>query len=115
MPLDTTSLFLIPGSDFKKHDSVGTVLAGFHYDFNLLTIHGKSRFPGLYVWLRDGRCALRPPLSHASPPLLRSWFTKTPARAHFAFMRQRQRSYACVDWLFFVIGGTTLSAERLEC
>eukprot|EP00904_Undaria_pinnatifida_P009792 jgi/Undpi1/5943/HiC_scaffold_2.g01217.m1 len=43
------------GSDFKKHDSVGTVLAGFHYDFNLLTIHGKSRFPGLSVWLRDGR------------------------------------------------------------
>uniref|UniRef100_A0A7S2G785 Isopenicillin N synthase-like Fe(2+) 2OG dioxygenase domain-containing protein n=1 Tax=Octactis speculum TaxID=3111310 RepID=A0A7S2G785_9STRA len=30
-------------------------LAGFHYDLNFLTIHGKSRFPGLYVWLRDGR------------------------------------------------------------
>ena len=27
----------------------------FHYDLNLLTIHGKSRYPGLFVWLRDGR------------------------------------------------------------
>ena len=24
-------------------------------DLNLLTIHGKSKFPGLYVWLRNGR------------------------------------------------------------
>ena len=23
-------------------------------DFNFITIHGKSRFPGLFVWLRDG-------------------------------------------------------------
>ena len=28
---------------------------GFHYDLNLLTIHGKSRYPGLYVWRRDGQ------------------------------------------------------------
>jgi isopenicillin N synthase-like dioxygenase len=28
---------------------------GFHYDLNLLTIHGRSRFPGLHIWLRDGR------------------------------------------------------------
>jgi hypothetical protein len=21
---------------------------------NFLTIHGKSRFPGLFIWLRDG-------------------------------------------------------------
>jgi isopenicillin N synthase-like dioxygenase len=39
-------------SDLEKHD-VGTPLAGFHYDLNWLTIHGKSRFPGLYVWLRN--------------------------------------------------------------
>jgi hypothetical protein len=24
-------------------------------DLNLLTIHGKSRYPGLFIWLRDGR------------------------------------------------------------
>jgi len=28
---------------------------GFHYDFNFLSCHGKSRFPGLYIRLRDGR------------------------------------------------------------
>ena len=33
---------------------LNTVLAGFHYDLNFLTIHGKSRFPGLKVWTRDG-------------------------------------------------------------
>lgn len=27
----------------------------YHYDLNFLTVHGKSRFPGLFVWRRDGR------------------------------------------------------------
>jgi isopenicillin N synthase-like dioxygenase len=40
------------GTDLERYD-VGTTLAGFHYDIALLTCHGKSRFPGLYVWLRD--------------------------------------------------------------
>lgn len=31
------------------------MLAGFHYDLNFLTIHGRSRYPGLFIWLRDGR------------------------------------------------------------
>lgn len=56
------------GSDFGKHESLGTVLAGFHYDLNLLTIHGKSRFPGLSVWLRDGRCGGISPPSIFPPP-----------------------------------------------
>ena len=34
---------------------VGTVFAGFHNDLNFLTVHGKSRFPGLFIWLRDGK------------------------------------------------------------
>ena len=42
------------GSDFSKYGTLNTVLAGYHYDLNLMTIHGKSRFPGLFVWLRDG-------------------------------------------------------------
>lgn len=41
------------GSDLKKH-SKGTVFASFHYDFNFLTVHGKSRYPGLFIWLRNG-------------------------------------------------------------
>ena len=40
-------------SDLVKYD-VGTIFAGFHYDFNFLTIHGKSRYPGLFAWLRTG-------------------------------------------------------------
>ena len=40
-------------SDVMKYD-VGTAFAGFHYDLNFLTIHGKSRYPGLFVWTREG-------------------------------------------------------------
>lgn len=40
------------GSDMIKND-VGAVFAGYHYDIAFLTIHGKSRFPGLYVWTRN--------------------------------------------------------------
>ncbi|KAI9357336.1 hypothetical protein DFJ73DRAFT_789431 [Zopfochytrium polystomum] len=41
-------------SDLEKYGKVATVLAGFHTDLNFLTIHGKSRFPGLYIWAKDG-------------------------------------------------------------
>lgn len=40
------------GSDLIRND-VGATLAGFHYDIAFLTIHGKARYPGLYVWLRN--------------------------------------------------------------
>mmetsp|Transcript_19954 Transcript_19954/g.14661 ORF Transcript_19954/g.14661 Transcript_19954/m.14661 type:complete len:141 (+) Transcript_19954:592-1014(+) len=40
------------GSDLKKYD-VGTTLAGFHYDIAFMTVHGKCRYPGLYIWLRN--------------------------------------------------------------
>lgn len=40
------------GSDLNKFGK-GTAFAGFHYDFNFLTVHGKARYPGLYVWLRN--------------------------------------------------------------
>lgn len=40
-------------SDLVKNDK-GSVFAGFHYDLNFLTIHGKSRYPGLFIWLRTG-------------------------------------------------------------
>lgn len=50
----STHLLAPTGSDLSRYNQVGTVLAGFHYDISFITIHGKSRFPGLYVWLRDG-------------------------------------------------------------
>lgn len=53
------------GSNFNKLSKINTVLAGYHYDLNFLTIHGKSRFPGLYVWLRDGqRVPVKVPTGH---------------------------------------------------
>jgi isopenicillin N synthase-like dioxygenase len=63
LPVDTfTSLMkygphlLAPtGSDFMRFGQLGTVLAGFHYDISFLTIHGRARFPGLFVWTRDGK------------------------------------------------------------
>jgi isopenicillin N synthase-like dioxygenase len=42
------------GSNLGKYNSLDTIFAGFHYDLNFLTIHGKSRFPGLFIWLRNG-------------------------------------------------------------
>lgn len=42
------------GSDLRRHGEEGTVFAGYHYDLNFLTIHGRSRFPGLSIWLRNG-------------------------------------------------------------
>mmetsp|Transcript_4559 Transcript_4559/g.6903 ORF Transcript_4559/g.6903 Transcript_4559/m.6903 type:complete len:348 (-) Transcript_4559:146-1189(-) len=39
-------------SDLQKYD-IGTAFANFHYDLNFITIHGKSRYPGLFLWTRD--------------------------------------------------------------
>ena len=53
--LDGGAHLLAPtGSDLNKND-VGSILAGFHYDIAFLTIHGKSRYPGLYAWLRNNQ------------------------------------------------------------
>ncbi|ETO24067.1 hypothetical protein RFI_13091 [Reticulomyxa filosa] len=50
------------GIDFNKYGKLNTIIAGYHYDLNFITLHGKSRFPGLYIWLRDGRrCAVKVP------------------------------------------------------
>ncbi|KIK70704.1 hypothetical protein GYMLUDRAFT_65917 [Collybiopsis luxurians FD-317 M1] len=40
-------------SDLKKYGQKDTILAGFHKDLNFLTIHGKSRYPGLNIWARN--------------------------------------------------------------
>eukprot|EP00939_MAST-03C_sp_MAST-3C-sp1_P004638 g4638.t1 len=42
------------GSNLEKYSKPETVFATFHQDLNFMTIHGKSRYPGLYIWLRDG-------------------------------------------------------------
>ena len=43
------------GSDLNKYNELGTVLAGFHFDLNFITIHSASRYPGLFIWLRSGK------------------------------------------------------------
>lgn len=40
-------------SDLKKYGERDTILAGFHTDLNFLTIHGRSRYPGLHIWARN--------------------------------------------------------------
>ncbi|KIO08583.1 hypothetical protein M404DRAFT_134307 [Pisolithus tinctorius Marx 270] len=40
-------------SDLVKYGKKDTILAGFHTDLNCLTIHGRSRFPGLNIWARN--------------------------------------------------------------
>lgn len=32
----------------------GQVMTAFHHDFDLLTVHGKPRFGGLFIWLNTG-------------------------------------------------------------
>ncbi|KAL7751516.1 hypothetical protein RI367_002979 [Sorochytrium milnesiophthora] len=43
------------GSDISRFHDVNTVFAGFHYDLSFMTIHGKSRFPGLHIWARHAQ------------------------------------------------------------
>lgn len=40
-------------SDLVKYGHNDTILAGFHTDLNFLTIHGRSRYPGLNIWARN--------------------------------------------------------------
>lgn len=42
------------GSDLRVN-KLGAVLNGFHYDISFLTAHGKSRYPSLYIWLRNNQ------------------------------------------------------------
>lgn len=41
------------GIDLLK-TTPGQLLTAFHRDFDLLTIHGKARYAGLYAWLNTG-------------------------------------------------------------
>jgi len=41
------------GCDLSKYNK-GTIFSGFHYDLNFLTLHAKSNYPLLYIWLRNG-------------------------------------------------------------
>ncbi|GHJ86658.1 hypothetical protein NliqN6_3060 [Naganishia liquefaciens] len=40
-------------TDLNKYGQLDSIFAGFHSDLNFLTIHGKSRYPGLHIWARN--------------------------------------------------------------
>jgi len=50
-------------SDLNRFGEKDTILAGFHTDLNFLTIHGRSRYPGLHIWGRNtgNRIAVKVP------------------------------------------------------
>ncbi|RHZ77390.1 hypothetical protein Glove_180g71 [Diversispora epigaea] len=50
---DGPHLLAPTGSDLNIYGKLNTILAGFHYDLDFLTIHGKSKYPGLNIWPRD--------------------------------------------------------------
>jgi hypothetical protein len=56
---------LAPTAVDLERTKKGDILAAFHRDFSLVTIHGKSRFPGLFAWLNTGeRFQVKVPEGH---------------------------------------------------
>ena len=52
---DGPHLLAPTGVDVSLHPEIDTCIAGYHTDLNLITAHGKARYPGLYIWLRNGK------------------------------------------------------------
>lgn len=40
-------------TNLSKYGHLNEIFAGFHTDLNFLTIHGRSRYPGLHIWARN--------------------------------------------------------------
>jgi len=93
-------------SDLHRHGKLDTVLAGFHTDLNFLTIHGRSRYPGLNIWARNTgrRIAVRIPqgnyllvqagtqLEHVTGGLIRAGYHEVVVnKATLAAVERRQR------------------------
>ena len=51
---DGKQLLAPTGIDISKYNTLNTTYATFHTDISFLTIHGKSNYPGLRIWLRNG-------------------------------------------------------------
>lgn len=45
---------MAPLANDLRRIKTGEPFVDFHYDFTYMTVHGKSRFPGLYIWLANG-------------------------------------------------------------
>ena len=72
LPQDALSKTIINGLPYLSPPAVdlktikpGEIITGFHRDFDLLTVHGKSRYSGLYAWLLSGeRFSVQVPDGH---------------------------------------------------
>jgi isopenicillin N synthase-like dioxygenase len=45
---------LAPNANDLRRCKKGEPFSGIHYDFSLMSIHGKCRYPGLFIWLPNG-------------------------------------------------------------
>lgn len=39
--------------DLRKNGQLDNIFAGFHSDLNFISLHGRSRYPGLHIWARN--------------------------------------------------------------
>lgn len=49
-------------TNLAKYARLGEPFAGFHSDLNFLSVHGRSRYPGLHIWARNSGQKLEPKL-----------------------------------------------------
>ncbi|KAF8913122.1 hypothetical protein CPB84DRAFT_1760395 [Gymnopilus junonius] len=95
-------------SDLLKYGKKNTILAGFHSDLNFLTIHGRSRYPGLNIWARNAgkRIPVKIPegnnllvqagkqLEHITGGLIKAGFHEVVVNEQtLATIEQRQRAF----------------------
>ncbi|KAF8973519.1 hypothetical protein BDZ97DRAFT_1900355 [Flammula alnicola] len=79
-------------SDLVKYGKKDTILAGFHTDLNFLTIHGRSRYPGLNIWARN--TGKRIPLEHISGGLIKAGFHEVVVNEQtLAVIEQRKETF----------------------
>lgn len=105
-PARSPHLLAPTASDLAKYGHKDTILAGFHTDLNFLTIHGRSRYPGLNIWARntgDRIAVAMPPgnhllvqagkqLEHATGGLVKAGYHEVTVNdATLAAMERRRR------------------------
>ncbi|KAH9982801.1 hypothetical protein BGW80DRAFT_1434073 [Lactifluus volemus] len=86
-------------SDLVKYHKKDTILAGFHTDLNFLTIHGRSRYPGLHIWARNTGKRIpvqfpQPQLEHLTGGLIKAGYHEVVVNeATIATVQRRKTEY----------------------
>ena len=86
-------------SDLSRFGAEGTVLAGYHYDLNAMTIHGRSRFPG--TWEGAPSSLIRDSKSSRASACQFTWLSNRhvvvpSATSMQAFMSGREMGTKCL-------------------